>query len=399
VSGNREGSIPLELEVWNFDLPSISSLITRFGFSGMKAVREHFGKYTGDQAVADITSVYQKAALWHRITLDGSSGTPPPLSTINGRVGIQWDKYDAHMAPLMDGTVLSRGQPLYGAKATSVTLHPPPSLKNRVHQIQYWQNVAAHFRRKGWFDRLVVYLWDEPQPTQFDAMIDLGRTIRRADPHLRMLVTAPLHPGWSDFVDIWTPTVNCLEHRPGHPDFCTPTIERAGYETELARGKQLWWYQACGTHGCNIVGGKYFTGWPTYVIDGDAIRHRIMEWLTWRYGIGGELYFSTNEAFAQTNVWNDVRLHGGNGDGTLFYPGRPDIVGGVTHIPIESIRLKLIREGLEDYEYLVLLRSLGRSDEATKAVNSLVRRAYDFETNPETIYAVREKLAKEILGR
>ena len=36
-------SIPLELEVWNFKLPSTSTLPTTFGFSGNTAVRAHYG--------------------------------------------------------------------------------------------------------------------------------------------------------------------------------------------------------------------------------------------------------------------------------------------------------------------------------------------------------------------
>ena len=35
----------------------------------------------------------------------------------------------------------------------------------------------------------------------------------------------------------------------------------------------------------------------------------------------GELYWSTNYAFGQANPWTDIHFAGGNGDGTLFYPG------------------------------------------------------------------------------
>jgi hypothetical protein len=124
-----------------------------------------------------------------------------------------------------------------------------------------------------------------------------------------------------------------------------------------------------------------------------------MEWLTWKYQIGGELYFSTNEAFRQKDAWKDVYLFGGNGDGTLFYPGRPDVIGGTTHIPVESIRLKLVREGLEDYEYLALLSKLGGSKAATDAVNSFVRHTFDFDSSPEKLYAARKTLAEEIVKR
>jgi hypothetical protein len=295
--------------------------------------------------------------------------------------------------------VFSAGEPLYRAGTTSVALHPPPSLTDPQQQIMYWQNAANHFRQKGWMDRLFIYLIDEPKPAQFSAMAATGRTIHRADPELKNLVTAQLHNDWSDFVDIWTPTINCVEHRPSFPDYCVPTYERNEYEAELSHGKKLWWYQACGTHGCYIVGGPYFAGWPSLVIDNSGIRSRMMEWLTWKYQIGGELYFSTNEAFRQKDAWKDVYLFGGNGDGTLFYPGRPDVIGGTTHIPVESIRLKLVREGLEDYEYLALLSKLGGSKAATDAVNSFVRHTFDFDSSPEKLYAARKTLAEEIVKR
>src|SRR5262245_8147571 len=80
ASGKLEASIPLDLEVWNFDLPSTSSLVTTFGFSGLTAVREHYKKYTGDASVNDITTLYGKSALSHRITLDGSAGVLPQVN-------------------------------------------------------------------------------------------------------------------------------------------------------------------------------------------------------------------------------------------------------------------------------------------------------------------------------
>ena len=62
-------------------------------------------------------------------------------------------------------------------------------------------------------------------------------------------------------------------------------VDRHSYDSELAKGKKLWWYQACSSHGCNIVGGDYFRGWPSYMIDSSGLRNRIMEWMTWKYGI------------------------------------------------------------------------------------------------------------------
>jgi hypothetical protein len=395
LSGKLTQSIPIDLQVWNFELPSTSSLTTTFAFSGGPAARLHYGS-SSDKAVAEITSLYEKSALWHRITLDGSSGMPPAVSVTNNQVSINWDAYDKHIAPFMDGSVFSKSDPLPGARFTSVALRTAPSLKTPEYQIQFWRLVAAHFRQKGWFDRLFNYLWDEPTKAQFAPMLELGAVVRRADPDIKNLVTAPLHKDWTNVIDIWTPVLNCFERKSGQ-DYCEMTVSRADYNPELSKGKHLWWYQACSTHGCNIVGGDYFTGWPGYMIDDAPLRSRIMEWLTWKYGIAGELYFNTNEAyFKKKDPWSDVNLFGGNGDGTLFYPGRPNVIGGTTDIPIESIRLKLIREGLEDYEYLALLEKRSGPKAVTDIVNKFVRNAYDFDHDPRKLYEAREAIAKEL---
>jgi len=89
-------------------------------------------------------------------------------------------------------------------------------------------------------------------------------------------------------------------------------------------------------------------------------------------------------------------MFGGNGDGTLLYPGLPSRIGGRTHIPIESVRLKLIREGLEDYEYLHMLSRLGESSLAIEIVNTMVRKTYDFEHDPAKLYSARQRMGEEL---
>jgi hypothetical protein len=211
------------------------------------------------------------------------------------------------------------------------------------------------------------------------------------------MVTAPLNPAWDGVIDIWTPLLNCLERRPGFDEFCNPVADRSAYEREIKTGRSLWWYQSCASHGCDIIGGRYFTGWPSYMIDISPVSNRIMEWVTWKYGVQGELYFNTVVAYNNNgNPWEDVTRFSGNGDGTLFYPGTPDRVGGKTHIPIESIRLKLIREGLEDYEYLHML---GSSPVAENAVNSLVHKTYEFEHDPAKFYGYRQTMGEELSRR
>jgi hypothetical protein len=79
-----------------------------------------------------------------------------------------------------------------------------------------------------------------------------------------------------------------------------------------------------------------------------------------------------------------------NGEGSLFYPGADASIEG----PVASMRLKALRDGLEDYEYLVLAGEAGAAQAA-----SIAKSWTQWETNPAKIAAAREELAKVILER
>ncbi len=122
-----------------------------------------------------------------------------------------------------------------------------------------------------------------------------------------------------------------------------------------------------------------------------------MEWLSFSYDVSGELYYET---VAQLDTaWRPDGLcgFGGQGDGTLFYPGLPAVIGGRTGVPVESIRLKLVREGMEDHEYLKLLASLGDGALARREARALFPTLYRVtERPPEALYRARHRIADRI---
>ena len=58
-----------------------------------------------------------------------------------------------------------------------------------------------------------------------------------------------------------------------------------------------------------------------------------------------------------------------------------------------SIRLKLIRDGLEDLLYMQLAEKAAGRQAVLEVVRSVVREAYDFEHSPEPWASAREALA------
>lgn len=393
--GKPESSVPVQLTVWAFTLPSTSTLKTSFGLAGTSALKEHFGHYTSDDDLHSLTRLYAKAALLHRISVHGGSMETPKFQADKGQVHIDWGSYDSEVAPFLNGTVMGDG-PLQGARATTIDLRVPNTFATEEDHAAYLAEWVKHFEKKGWADRLFLYLWDEPAVAVYPQLVKKGQASLAAGPGVRNLVTVPFNQTLEPVVQIWVPLINCLEKKPGSDDFCAEAPPLEAYRKQMEQGKNVWFYQSCASHGCNIPGSDYFNGWPSYMIDASGPANRVMQWVAWKYRMQGELYFSMNEAFGQKDPWTDMRLFGGNGDGTLFYPGKPARIGGHTDIPIESIRLKLIREGLEDYEYLALLAKLQGQGAADAFAARIVQKTWFWESRTDVFLNVRRELGETL---
>ncbi len=394
--------MPVTLEVRRFAIPATSSLPTTFGFSGLSACLGH-GRPANPPCVDPLTRLYASAALRHRISLHGMSMEPPPMRP-GAQVHLDFSRYDAELSPFLDGTALATG-----ARFTSTDVRLHPAARTDDQKVAYWRAFAAHLRERGWLSRAFVYAEDEPRPEDLPKVRRFAALVHRADPDLRVLVTASLDPLLEGAADILAPNLNCLFSR-GFDAYCSGRIvPAAAYAAARKSGAELWWYQSCGSHGCGPLpplardAAAYFRGWPSYAIDHPAALNRAMGVLAFRHGIGGELYYNTVEAYLPEkpgavagDPWKDALRFHGNGDGTLFYPGLPSRIGGSRDIPVESLRLKHLRDGLEDYEYLVLARSLGLEREAQRFAAALAPEPSTIERSPAAWQRARDRLASQI---
>ena len=93
---------------------------------------------------------------------------------------------------------------------------------------------------------------------------------------------------------------------------------------------------------------------------------------------------------------------GGNGDGNLLYPGTKDHIGGTEFIPIASIRLKHLRDGMEDNAYLHMLESIidkgaknGRQH-VMQLLKKVVTNAFTYTRDVELWEQTRVEIGRQI---
>ncbi len=384
LDGKALQPVTVRLTVWGFTLPSTASAKSAFGMS-YGTIQTGFGWTTYDAArVEDLRYAFGWFALDHRISLshidDGWSFTDVSYFTT---------KY----GPLLSGTSPAR---LAGAKMTALEYFGSDG------NINAW---SSAFTAKGWEKALFQYTCDEPPATCAWTDIPSRATVAHgAQPTpLRTLVTTTIDEananGVASAIDVLVPVINFMDDKQGQ----YATDQRGKYDTFLAPGwpKELWMYQSCMSHGCGGA-DSWATGWPSYMIDANPVRNRAMQWMLYRYGATGELYWDTGWAMAQqhNDAWRNQWYFSGNGDGTLFYPGTKAKIGGTHDIPIASIRLKMIREGMEDYEYLKILDDCVPGD-GMAAATALFPTAYSAGDAGKTagLVAARAAIADEIVRK
>jgi len=129
----------------------------------------------------------------------------------------------------------------------------------------------------------------------------------------------------------------------------------------VALGDELWFYLSASVR-------RPYT--MQLYLDYAAMEHRLIGWHCWKYNATGFLYWGINEWHSNNQPWSgrpeiDDAIRAGkrwpevpwntwtylncNGDAQYIYPG-PD--GEFW----SSVRMEILRDSFEDYDYLILLR-------------------------------------------
>lgn len=315
AEGSAPVRLPIELDVRDLTIPTTPSLRTAFGNASLPAcIEKVHGARRGSVQFNRIMEEYYWFLIEHRI-----SPYHIPVDIFSKDVNRFLD----------DPRVTSFVLPIEGG----------PGKTGRIWDDAEMKHLSDRLEKTGWIEKGFVYLIDEPSAEAIPDVVRLGKRIHAINPRLRYLMTSHSAQLLSDKriiddaeINIWAPLLSVM---------ASPAQKKLLLE-EQRRGKELWWYTCVAPKWKGI----------NYFIDDAATAPRIHPWMNCLWGNDGILYWATdNWTQADCDPWQKTETYPtGNGDGSLLYPGRD----GFDH-PVASIRLKMLREGLEDYELLKLL--------------------------------------------
>lgn len=248
---------------------------------------------------------------------------------------------------------------------------------------QYITSMENYLESQGYLDKGYYYFANEPQDQDdYDAVAWYTRYLKEAAPDLKLMVSENPRPEIFDHadyltdgqIDIWLPVLNQYD----------PIISQ---ERDLNHGEESWIYFLHGTR------PPYFN---PITLDHPGIESKFTGWFLWKYRIRGIAYYSLNNW--SRNPWNDPMTDGHNGDLFMLYPpaenNNPIAYGSNNHRFVPSIRFELMRDSLEDYEYLHVLNNnqspeIERSSAADCQVEKVIYSLTGYNRSSNFMYNLR----------
>ncbi len=390
LSNAPEKQLPISVKVWDFEL-SKELVFTDFAFRVGEVVNFFYGKEglkdTHRYMPASLYREYLQFFLDYRITpqmFDERGGQSTARVSYlkerweKDRLILDFDEFDKNVE-LMRRNGVRFIQVGYFRKSA-------PTGEFGKFWKRYLPQIYEHLKEKGWLDTSYIYLLDEPGPEDYDIVKEQASLVGRLAPGIKRLCVEPINDyftsGPERYIDIWVPLI-------------------PSYNTDLSKerrkkGESVFFYVAC-------VPAR-----PNLFIYQPSIEHRILFWLLEKYKSDGFLYWGLCVWYPNSieNINEDgspkksFLPYGGRfptGDGYLAYPASKEIKDGLN----PSIRLEVIRDGLEDFEYFRLLKErlkelkkkgedryqalIKETNKVLEIEDSLVKDNTDYTKDPEKI--------------
>jgi hypothetical protein len=287
-----------------------------------------------------------------------------------------------------DSSIDQRPSPFCGInRSASDWLQNPTSPYNKTW-FDYIKDMQDYLTSQGYLGQAYDYFANEPQDqADYDAVAWYSRYSHANAPNLKLMVSEEPKPEIYNqpgaHIDIWLPVLENYN----------PTISQARARDY---GEDTWIYFLHGTR------PPYFN---PITLDHPGIEGKLTGWFLWKYRIRGIAYYSLDDWIR--NPWTDPMTSEHNGDTFMLYPPsqtNDSIPYGSNHDRlVPSIRLEMLRDGLEDYEYLYLLAGggqpgIGQANAADPQVDKIISGLTSYTRDGEFLYNLRRLIGLKLGG-
>jgi hypothetical protein len=183
------------------------------------------------------------------------------------------------------------------------------------------------------------------------------------------LITMPPTAGWEHVVDIWVELPK---------QYVASAVQAA-----LGRGDEVWSY--------NCLQQDDYS--PKWLLDYAPINYRIQPgFINQSLDMTGLLYWRVD--YWTADAWNDLtRFSAGYpGEGVLVYPAEQVGLSGV----VPSLRLKWLRDGVDDYDYIHLLKEQGEGDWALDLARTIGPDWHNWTRDANALETARRQLGEKL---
>ncbi len=246
----------------------------------------------------------------------------------------------------------------------------PASPEAEAFYSKFFPALTKHLKEKGWLDRYVQHLADEPIDMNVGTYRAMFALLRKHAPELRV-IEACHTKDLNGAIQVWVPQLNFLHEHYAH------------YQQRKAAGDEVWFYTCLGPQ------GEY----ANRFIEQPLIKTRLLHWINFRYGVTGYLHWGYNywgkyDPFRELAIpWDGGAQYLPAGDAWIVYPGKEG--------PLDSIRFEAMRDGINDYELLARLADKDR-DAAMKMVSTHVLDFDKYQTDVSAFRATRRELLEKL---
>ena len=381
-----EIQIPVEVEVWDFELPEESSFTSAY-VSWESTAWDYMNRMNATEGVEyyDFVLEYYEFFLDYRI-----SGTMLPFEATGWMDPVA---YANKITQFLQEHPRTSGFQIYLNVDDLISSGKAP---------QWFVTMCDVLRENGVLDKMYTYMFDEPGDTTVvnDRIKTAINVIKASVPDARNVVTTAPRESLYGTVDPWCGI------------WSSKTLMENYVRDRQALGEEVWWY------GCVAPRAPY----PTYHLQDALMSSRLVHWMQKDWNIQGNLYWATMLAnkldpahstfTAERNIWEDPNvIDEAPGDGYLVYIGAKNDGVINRNIPVPTLRLESVRDGSEDFEYLTILQNRieqtlqqwGITDvTADQIMDTYYAPLYntmgDFDRNPEQMLKMRERVAHDIMN-